>query len=88
MAVRGIRGATTVGRNEAAAIVERTLELLRVLVQSNSLRPEDVASAVFTNGCDVRSALGSDDVVLPMKLSSSTPERAVCASVLPTIPNL
>ena len=48
MPVRGIRGATTVGGNEASAIVERTLELLRVLVQANSLRPEDVASAVFT----------------------------------------
>jgi chorismate mutase len=48
MAVRGIRGATTVAGNDAASIVERTLELLRVLVESNSIRPEDVASAVFT----------------------------------------
>jgi chorismate mutase len=48
MPVRGIRGATTVAGNDASGIVERTLELLRVLVEANSLRPEDVASAVFT----------------------------------------
>src|SRR5690242_4872003 len=48
MAVRGVRGATTVPRNEAAAVVERTLELLRVLVASNGIEPADVASAIFT----------------------------------------
>jgi chorismate mutase len=48
MAVRGVRGATTVPRNEAASVVERTRELLRVLVDSNGLAPADLASAVFT----------------------------------------
>jgi chorismate mutase len=48
MAVRGVRGATTVPRNEAAAVVERTRELLRVLVDANGLSPADLASAVFT----------------------------------------
>ena len=32
--------------------------------------------------------LGSDALVLPMKLSSSMAASAVCASVLPTTPNL
>jgi chorismate mutase len=48
MATRGIRGATTVDANSAADIRERTLELLRVLVESNGLDPGDVASATFT----------------------------------------
>ena len=48
MATRGIRGATTVDRNSAQDIGQRTLELLGVLVAENGLRPEDVASATFT----------------------------------------
>jgi chorismate mutase len=48
MSTRGVRGATTVTRNDAAAITERTLELLRVLVDSNGLRPEELASAIFS----------------------------------------
>ena len=48
MATRGVRGATTAGANDAAAILERTLELLQVLVAQNGILPEDVASAVFT----------------------------------------
>jgi chorismate mutase len=48
MATRGVRGATTADANDAAAILERTLELLRVLVERNGILPEDVASAVFT----------------------------------------
>jgi chorismate mutase len=48
MTTRGVRGATTVDANDAAAIIERTGELLRVLVDSNGIRPEDLASASFT----------------------------------------
>jgi chorismate mutase len=48
MAVRGVRGATTTGGNDAASIVERTREMLRVLLESNGIQPADLASAVFT----------------------------------------
>ena len=48
MATRGVRGATTADRNDADHIAERTLELLRILVERNALAPEDVASATFT----------------------------------------
>ncbi len=48
MATRGVRGATTAERNEAAHIAERTLELVGVLVERNGIRPEDLASATFT----------------------------------------
>jgi chorismate mutase len=53
MATRGVRGATTVARNDAAAITERTLELLQTLVDSNGIRPEDLAFAIFTVTMDL-----------------------------------
>ncbi len=53
MATRGVRGATTADRNDAAHIAERTLELLRVVVERNSIRPEDLASATFTLTADL-----------------------------------
>lgn len=46
--MRGVRGATTVAANEAGAIVAGTEELLARLIAENGLRPEDIASAVFT----------------------------------------
>jgi chorismate mutase len=42
-----------VERNDAAAVVERTGELLRLLVDSNGILPEDVASVLFTVTEDV-----------------------------------
>ena len=53
MTTRGVRGATTVDGNDAAAIRERTLELLRCLIDRNAIVPEDVASAVFTVTADL-----------------------------------
>ena len=46
--MRGVRGATTVSRNDAGEIAERTRELIRLVVESNGIRPDDIASAVFT----------------------------------------
>lgn len=46
--IRGVRGATTVERNDAAEITARTAELLHALVENNGIRPEEVASAFFT----------------------------------------
>ena len=48
MAVRGIRGATTVEANSAEDIIQATEELLEEIVQQNALDPADIASAVFT----------------------------------------
>ncbi len=72
MPCRGIRGATTVGRDDAAEILAATRELLACLVQSNDVRNEDIASAVFTVTPDLTAAfpaqaarqLGWDDVAL------------------------
>lgn len=46
--LRGVRGATTVERNDAGQIAERTRELLNVLIDANGILPEDLASAIFT----------------------------------------
>ncbi len=54
MSVRGIRGATTVERDDAAAILDATEELVREIVAANALDPEDVASALFTVTPDLR----------------------------------
>jgi chorismate mutase len=51
---RGIRGATTVEANTAEDILERTGELLRVLIELNDLHdPDVIASAVFTTTPDL-----------------------------------
>ena len=73
MTIRGVRGATTVERNEAAMIAERSVELVRVLVELNGIRPDDLASIVFTVTDDldaefpakpIRSLPGWEDVPL------------------------
>jgi chorismate mutase len=53
MATRGIRGATTVERNDRDEILGATRELLEVLVRLNGLRPDDIAHVWFTVTPDV-----------------------------------
>jgi chorismate mutase len=48
MFCRGIRGATTVERNDREEILAATKELLELLVRQNELHVEDIASAIFT----------------------------------------
>lgn len=48
MATRGIRGATTVERNDRDEIIAATTELLNLVVQLNGLRSEDIAHVWFT----------------------------------------
>ena len=49
MPIRGIRGATTVTADEPELILQATRELLEeILAENEGMRPEDVASAVFT----------------------------------------
>lgn len=48
MFCRGIRGATTVECNDREEILAATTELLHMLIERNDIRPEDVASAIFT----------------------------------------
>ena len=48
MTARGIRGATTVERNDKDEILKATRELLEVIVRLNGLRPDDIAYVWFT----------------------------------------
>jgi chorismate mutase len=49
MPIRGIRGATTVTADEPDLILQATRELLEeILAENDGMRPEDVASALFT----------------------------------------
>jgi chorismate mutase len=54
MTVRGIRGATTVDRDDSETILSATEELVREIVNANGIEPEDVASALFTVTPDLR----------------------------------
>jgi chorismate mutase len=45
---RGIRGATTVERNDRDEILDATRELLELMIEKNDLHAEDIASAIFT----------------------------------------
>jgi chorismate mutase len=56
MAIRGIRGATTVTADEPDLILQATRELLEEILAANEgMQPEDVASAVFTVTDDLAS---------------------------------
>lgn len=49
MAVRGIRGATTVPRNSKEEIIAATRELLSAIQKENNLKVEEIASALFSS---------------------------------------
>lgn len=56
MPIRGIRGATTVPADEPDLILQATRELLEaILAENDDMRPEDIASAVFTVTDDLAS---------------------------------
>ena len=46
--VRGVRGATTVIRNDKSEILEATAELLREMIHQNKIETDDIASAIIT----------------------------------------
>jgi chorismate mutase len=54
--ILGIRGATTVDRNDATEILAATDELLRALIEANELEPDDIVSALFTVTRDLDAA--------------------------------
>ena len=60
MPVRGIRGATTVDKNEPHAIYDATLEMLSTIVKLNGVRPEDVGYIWFTVTDDLDAAFPAD----------------------------
>jgi chorismate mutase len=56
MSVRGVRGATSVAQDEPQEILSATKELLIALLEANPLlKPEDIASVIFTLTPDLSS---------------------------------
>ena len=53
MPVRGVRGATTVSRNNKEDILAATHELLGVMLEINEIDTEDIASAWITTTPDL-----------------------------------
>jgi len=53
MACRGVRGATTVARDDRDEILTATRELLALMVRRNGLEKQDIASAIFTTSPDI-----------------------------------
>lgn len=53
MAVRAIRGATTLERDEREHLHERTQELVEAMLQGNEITSQDVISVYFTCTPDV-----------------------------------
>ncbi len=57
MPMRGIRGATTVCKNEVQEILTATRQLLQAILEENpTLEPEDIASILFTVTDDLQTA--------------------------------
>lgn len=64
--VRGLRGATTVSENTAAAITEAVDELLDALETQNHIDPAEIVSAVFSVTPDL-------DVLFPASVARRRP---------------
>ena len=60
MSVRGIRGATTVSKNDRESILSRTRELLLALKETNNFKNEDVVSIFFSMTVDLTAAFPAE----------------------------
>jgi chorismate mutase len=79
--VRALRGATTVDADTPAQVSDRTLELLRHLMEANGLVHDDFISILFTATPDVVSmfpataARGSGFGTVPLLCAAEIPVR-------------
>ncbi len=79
MYCRGIRGATTVERNDREEILAATTELLQLLILHNDLATEDIASAIFT----VTDDLNAEFPAVAARSLGWTETALMCARELP-----
>ncbi len=79
MYCRGIRGATTVERNDREEILTATTELLQLLIERNELQTEDIASAIFTMTED----LNAEFPALAARAIGWTETALVCMREIP-----
>lgn len=64
IACRGVRGATIALDNTAEAIREAIRELVTQMVEANGIRPDDLASAMFTTTPDLNAAFPAEAIRL------------------------
>jgi chorismate mutase len=85
MSIRGIRGATTVTADEPDLILNATHELLESILAANpGVKPEDIASALFTVTEDLAS-------VFPARAARQMDwdqVPVICANEIPVIGSL
>jgi chorismate mutase len=55
MAVRAVRGAIQIDRDDRQELLDATTELLRAVLDRNNIVPDDVISVLFTATPDLRS---------------------------------
>ena len=79
MYCRGIRGATTVERNDREEILAATTELLQLLILHNNLETEDIASVIFT----VTDDLNAEFPAVAARDLGWTETALMCARELP-----
>ncbi|OLD10498.1 MAG: chorismate mutase [Chloroflexi bacterium 13_1_40CM_3_70_6] len=79
MPVRGIRGATTVAKNDESAIYGATLELLQAIAKLNGVRAEDVGYIWFTVTEDLNASFPADAARAGLGWSGALP---MCIRVL------
>ena len=54
--MQGIRGATTVEKNDKETIMEAVQELLTILTNDNDLKLEDIGAVIFSSTPDINAA--------------------------------
>jgi chorismate mutase len=79
MYCRGIRGATTVERNDREEILAATTELIQLLVLHNDLHTDNIASAIFT----VTDDLNAEFPALAARNLGWTEVALMCAREIP-----
>ncbi|MGP4060081.1 chorismate mutase [Halobacillus litoralis] len=85
--IRGVRGATTVENNEADEIVEKSVELLKDVIQSNQIQAESVVSVFFTVTQDINDTFPAKSL---RKLEGWTYVPVMCMREIPvpgSLPN-
>ena len=53
--VRGLRGATTVGKDTAEEVLQATAELLEAMIERNGVNRDDIVTIIFTATPDLTS---------------------------------
>lgn len=54
--IRGVRGATTIERDEPELIYEETAKLVKEIVKENNIQTEDIVSVLISTTPDIHSA--------------------------------